>query len=224
MAHGAGNALVTSELIRVVGKESVELDSVHGRKKVSQSISVWTGLVKGIEKKNLLDMVITAGLPSEAWKILLSMVGESSEAPQDRANKEFEELTFNIGKEAIRDYVARTKALVMKLEQTNVTTTKKEISRRVLNDLPSFFDVEKKIFLMMTDIEPDEVGEALARIEDSRTRDESACSTHALATGVKSRGNGQGCGSGAPQDRGGRVKALVSTTANTISSTISSSS
>ena len=39
------------------------------------------------------------------------MVGESSEAAQDKAKKEFEELTFEIGKESIRDYVARAKAL-----------------------------------------------------------------------------------------------------------------
>ena len=39
--------------------------------------------------------------------------------------------------------------------------------------------------LVMTDIEPHELGEALARIEDSRTRDGSASGTHALATSVK---------------------------------------
>ena len=102
MAHNAGNASVTSEPIRVVGKERAELDSVHGREKVNQSIAVWTGLVKGIERgKTLLDMVTTAGSSSEAWKTLLSIVGESSEAARDKAKKEFEELTFEIGKEFI---------------------------------------------------------------------------------------------------------------------------
>ena len=70
-------------------------------------------------------MVITAGSPSEAWKIVLSIVGESFKVAQDRAKKEFEELTIKIGKESIRDYVTRAKALVMKLEQNNATTTKK---------------------------------------------------------------------------------------------------
>ena len=55
--------------------------------------------MKGIERdKTLLDMVITAGSLSETWKILLSMVGESSEAVQDKAMKEFEKLTLEIGK------------------------------------------------------------------------------------------------------------------------------
>ena len=40
MAHDSGNASVTSEPIRVVGKERAELDSVNGREKVNQSIAV----------------------------------------------------------------------------------------------------------------------------------------------------------------------------------------
>ena len=88
--------------------------------------------MKEIEKdKTLLDMVITAGSPFEAWKILLSLVGESSEAAQDRIKKDFEELLVEIGKESIRDYIARAKAfLAMKLEHNYVSsTTKKETNR-----------------------------------------------------------------------------------------------
>ena len=93
MAHGAGNALVTSEPIRVAGKERAELDSAHGRETINQSIAVWTGLMKGIgQDKTLSDMVVTAGSLSEAWKILLNIVGESSEAAQDKLKKEFKEL------------------------------------------------------------------------------------------------------------------------------------
>ena len=112
LLHEAGNALVTEDPVRVVGHERSELEITHEREKENQSIAVWTILVNGIEKdKTLLDMVITAGSPSEAWKILLSLVGESSEAAQDRVTKEFEELFFEVGKESMRDYIARAKAL-----------------------------------------------------------------------------------------------------------------
>ena len=57
--------------------------------------------------KTLLYMIVTSGSPSKAWQILLSMIGESSEAAQDKVKKEFEEPTFEIGKTSIRDYVAR---------------------------------------------------------------------------------------------------------------------
>ena len=43
---------------------------------------------------------------------------------------------------------------------------------------------------MMADMKLDALEKALARIEDSRTRGGSAGGTHALATGVKPRGNG----------------------------------
>ena len=58
LLHEAGNAIVTEDPIRVVGRERAELDSTHGRENLNQSIAVWTGLVKRIEKdKTLLDMV-----------------------------------------------------------------------------------------------------------------------------------------------------------------------
>ena len=107
----------------------------------------------------------------------------------------------------MRDYIARAKALVMKLEQNNVSRTKKQINRRILSCLPSVFDVEKNMFLMMIDTDPDELGEALAQIEDSRTRNGGVGGTNALATGVKTRGGGQGRDSGARRDRGGRGNA-----------------
>ena len=57
---------------------------------------------------------------------------------------------------------------------------------------------------MIADIKFDELGKALARIEDSRTRDGSVGGTHALAKGVSPRDNGQGRGGEAQGGRGGR--------------------
>ena len=107
----------------------------------------------------------------------------------------------------MRDYIAKAKAFVMKLDQNNVSTTKKEINRRILNGLPSEFYVEKQMFLLMTDTDPDGLGEALTRVEDSRTKNGGAGGAHALTTGAKPRGGGQGRGGGARRDRGGRGNA-----------------
>ena len=63
------------------------MDNTHGRAKVNQCFSAWTGLAKGIKRdKTLLNMVIRVGSPSEAWKNILSMVGESSKAAYDKIN------------------------------------------------------------------------------------------------------------------------------------------
>ena len=107
----------------------------------------------------------------------------------------------------MRDYIARAKAMVMKLEQNDVSTTKKEINRRILNGLPSEFHAVKKMFLSMTDTDPDELREALTRVDDSRTKNGGAGRVHALATGANPRGGGQGRGGGARRDRGGRGNA-----------------
>ena len=60
---------------------------------------------------------------------------------------------------------------------------------------------------MMANIDPDKLGKALARIEDSKTRDGNAGGTHALVTGVQPRGNDQGHGGGARWYRGCRGNA-----------------
>ena len=80
LAHGAENAIVANELVRVDGKDRNKLDNAHGRQKVNQYIAPWAALlVKGIERSKIrLDMVTTAESPSEAWNILLSMVGDES--------------------------------------------------------------------------------------------------------------------------------------------------
>ena len=199
---------MTEVPVRVVGHECPELESIHGKEKVNQSIAVWAGLVKDVEKyKTLLDMVIAAGSPSEVWKILLSLLDKSSEAAQDRVKGEFEESSFEVGKETMRDYIARANALVMTLDQNHVSTAKKEINRRTLNGFPSEFDVEKNMFLLMTDTDLNNLGEALTWVEDSRTRNGGADGTHALVTGAKPRGGGRGHGGGARRDRGGRDNA-----------------
>ena len=48
------NALITADPVGVVGHERPELESIHGKEKVNQSIAVWTRLVKGIEKNKIL--------------------------------------------------------------------------------------------------------------------------------------------------------------------------
>ena len=90
-----------------------------------------------------------------------------------------------------------------KLEQHSLTTSGQKICRQILNGLSSDFDVENKMFFIIADITYDELREALARIEDERTRDGSTGGTHALATGVKTRGNGQGRGGEVRGGRGG---------------------
>ena len=79
------------------GQPRIELEREYGRHIVAQSLTVWNGLTKAVEKyKAIADILVRAKAPSEAWKILKSMVeDESSERARELAKKRFEELSMN---------------------------------------------------------------------------------------------------------------------------------
>ena len=56
-----------------------ELEREYGRQIVAQSLAVWNGLTKAVEKdKMIADIVVRAKAPSEARKILKSMIENNS--------------------------------------------------------------------------------------------------------------------------------------------------
>ena len=56
---------------------------------MAQSLTVWNGLTKAVEKdKSIADIVVRAKAPSEAWKILESMVEDDN---SDRAKEQAKE-------------------------------------------------------------------------------------------------------------------------------------
>ena len=98
---------------------------------------MWNGLTKAVEKdKSIVDIVVRAKAPSEAWKILKSMVeDESSDRARELAKKQFEELSMN-DDESMKEYIARAKSLALNVKYHDIEVTDQEISRRVLNGLP----------------------------------------------------------------------------------------
>ena len=66
-----------------------ELEREYGRQIVAQSLTVWNGLTKAVNKdKTIVDIVVRAKAPSEVWKILKSMVeDDSSERAKAQAQK-----------------------------------------------------------------------------------------------------------------------------------------
>ena len=74
-----------------------ELEREYGRQIVAQPLTVWNGLTKAVEKdKTIADIVIRAKAPSEAWKILKSLVeDDSSDRAKEQAKKNFEGLSID---------------------------------------------------------------------------------------------------------------------------------
>ena len=103
-----------------------------------------TAVVAAVEKdKTIADIVVGAKAPSEAWKILNSMVeDDNSDRAREMAKRQFEELSMN-DDESMKEYIARAKSLALNIKYHNVEVTDQEISRRVLNGLPPSYAPEK---------------------------------------------------------------------------------
>ena len=76
-------------IIMAGDKSRRELEREYGRHIVAQSLTVWSGLTKAKEKdKTIADIVVRAKAPSEAWKILKSMVEDDNRRKGKRAGEE----------------------------------------------------------------------------------------------------------------------------------------
>ena len=92
------DALSNSRPVILTGDKSRrELEIEYGRQIVAQSLTVWNGLTKAVEKdRSIADIVVRAKAPSEAWKILKSMVeDDSSDRTKEQAKKNFEGLSMD---------------------------------------------------------------------------------------------------------------------------------
>ena len=87
------------------------LEREYGRPIVAQSLSVWNGLTKTVEKdKTIAGIVLRAKAASSAWKILKSMVDDDrSERAREQAKKNFEGLSMD-NSESMKEYIARAKS------------------------------------------------------------------------------------------------------------------
>ena len=164
---------------------------------MAQSLTVWNGLTKAVEKdKSIADIVVRAKAPSEAWKILKSMVeNESSDRAREMAKKQFEELSMN-DDEPMKAYIVRAKSLALNVKYHDIEVTDQKISRRVLNGLPPSYAPEKINFALKTDFSLAELEGGLVRVEELNRSSDGTVGNHALATGFKARSSGQSGGRG----------------------------
>ena len=143
------------------------LEIEYGRQIVAQSLTVWNGLTKAVEKdKTIADIVVRAKAPSEVWKILKSMVeDDNSDRTRELAKKRFEELSMN-DDESMKEYIARAKSLPLNVKYHDIEVTDQETSRRVLNGLPPSYAPEGRKFALKTDFSLAELEGGLVCVEE----------------------------------------------------------
>ena len=207
LSHTAEDALSYSRPVIMTSKKSrSELEREYGRQDVEQSLVVWSALTKAVEKdKTIADIVVGAKAPSEAWKILNSMVEDDySDRARELVKKQFEELSMNDDK-SMKEYIARAKSLALNVKYHDVEVIDQEVSRRVLNGLPPSYAPEKRNFALKTDFSLAELEGGLVRVEELNRSSDGTDGSHALATGFKARSGGRSGGRGA-HNGGGRGK------------------
>ena len=98
LSHKAEDSLCYSRPVIMTSKKSrSELEIEYSRRDVEQSLVVWSALTKVVEKDTTIaNIVVGAKTPSEAWKILNSMVEkDNSDKARELAKKQFEDLSMN---------------------------------------------------------------------------------------------------------------------------------
>ena len=198
-------ALTHSVPVLMTGKKSRrEMESKYGKRIVEKSLIVWSALTKAVEKdKVIADIVVGAKAPSEAWTILNSMIDdEDSEIAKEQAKTKFEELRME-STESIREYIGRAKSFASNVRYYGVEVSDHEISRRILNGLPSSFALEKRNFALRTDFSLADLEGGLVRVENLPKDSDGSDGSHALAAGLAGRGGRDG-GRGARRGGGAR--------------------
>ena len=183
-----------------------ELEREYGRQIVAQSLTVWNGLTKAVEKdKTIADIVVRAKAPSEACKILKSMdEDDSGDRARELVKKQFEELSMNDA-EAMKEYIARAKSLALNVKYHDIEVTEQQITHRVLNGPPPSYAPKKRNFALKTDFSLAELESGLVCVEELNRSSDGTDGSHALAAGFKAGSGGRSGGRGG-HNRGVRGK------------------
>ena len=207
LSHKSEDALsYRRSVIMTTTKSRAELEVEYGRRSEEQSLVVWSVLAKAVEKdKTIADIVVGAKAPSEAWKILNSMVkNDSSERTREQAKKNFEGLSKGDA-ESMKEYIARAKSLALNVQYYDIEVSEQEISRRVLNGFSPSYAPEKRNFALKTIFRLAEQEGGLVRVEELNRSSDGTDGIHVLAAGFKARSVGRSGGRGS-HNGGGRGK------------------
>ena len=211
---GCDSALDPELAMKTSGTPRAELERLHNRALVDNSLHVWQSLTRALEKEQeVMKTVMEIGSPSVAWRALKKMAVETEDDAHDRAKREFETLQME-DSESISEHFARVNIILMKLEKYHITTSAREIKRVVMNSLTPRFPNKTSMLAMRGDSDLAELELGLIRVGKLRSESSRSAPSHALAvahagngqagTGVGARGRGRkGRRSGGRHDDGG---------------------
>ena len=102
------SALDSEIIVKTSGTPLAELEILHDRTLVGNSLQAWQALTKALEKEEeMLKMALNIGPPSEAWRALTKIADESEVVVYDRTKREFETLEIGVSESVARVLCAR---------------------------------------------------------------------------------------------------------------------
>ena len=121
------SALDSEIIVKTSGTPLAELERLHDRPLVDNSLQAWQALTKALEKEEeMRKMVLDVGSPSEAWRSLAKITDDSEEVAYGRTKRELEPLEIGVS-ESVAEYFARVHIILMKLERYKITTPARDI-------------------------------------------------------------------------------------------------
>ena len=171
-------ALDSEVIVETSGTSLAELERLHGRSLVENSLKAWQALTKALEKaKEIMEMVIDIGSLSEACRAPTKTATDTEEVAY-----EFETLETGVRK-SVAKYLARVHVILMKLARHKVMTPAREVKRTVLANLTSRFPDDVRPYAMKCDtLDLKDLKNGLARAESFQSDQErSNASAYALA-------------------------------------------
>ena len=153
--------------MKTSGTPLAELERLHDRSLVENSLKAWQALTRALEKeKETIEIVLYAGSLSEAWLAATKIAAGTKEAGYNRrVKREFESLEIGVS-EPVTEYFARVHVILMKFARHQVTTPAREIKRTVLGSLTSRFPDEARLYAMKAEtLDSKDLENGLARAE-----------------------------------------------------------
>ena len=165
---GCDSALDSEIIVRTSGTPRAELERVHDRRLVDNSLNAWQSLTKALEKEQeLLKMVIRIGSISEAWRALTKIANASEEVEYGRAKHEFETLEMDAS-EPVAEFITRVHTILMELERHQIPIPAREIQRVVPGSLSPRFPNKTSMHAYKGECDLKDLETGLARVEKFR--------------------------------------------------------
>ena len=189
--------------MKTSGTPLAELERLHDRSLVGNSLKAWQGLTKkALEKeKEIMEIVIDIGISLRSMACTDENRRRHRRGSVRQSDREIKSLEVRVS-ESVAEYFARVHFILMKLARHKVATPAREIKRTVLGSLTSRFSDDVRLYAIKGEtLDLKDLENELDRVESFQSDQERKNAlAHALA--IAHAGSDRTWGGGGARGRG----------------------